>query len=175
MKILRKFLLFLIACSFTAALFSGCSNKNNTKENSTIESNLNNDKIPSANDNSSSAGAFEHTSTPKNILKEKPSANNILVGDWECKSIVSDGVNMTAAQYSQMLGTNFSVSLTFDNDGYLTYTCVSGENTEQYNTVFDVSNEIIAKINNNSLKYNKSEDILSIIENESSKMTFERL
>lgn len=174
MKILKKFLLFLIACSFTAVLFSGCSNENNTEKSSTIESNLNNDKIPSADDNSSSARAFEQTSAQK-TAKKKPFANNILLGDWECKSIVSEGVNMTAAQYSQMLGTNFSVSLKFDNDGYLTYTAVSGENTEQYNTTFDVSNEIIATINNIFLKYNKSNDMLFLIENGSGKMTFERL
>lgn len=175
MKILKKFLLFLIACSFTATLFSGCSNKNNTKESSTIESNLNNDKIPSANADSSSAENFEHTSAPQSIVRENPSSNNILLGDWECKGIVSDGVNMTVAQYAQMLGTNFSVSLTFDNDGYLTYTAVSGENTNQYNTVFDASNEIVAEINNTFLKYNKSKDILSLIGNENGKMTFERL
>lgn len=174
MKILRKLLLFLIACSFTAALFSGCSNKNNAKESSTIESNLNNNKIPSADADSSSEKAFERVSGQR-ALKEKSSANNILLGDWECKSIISDGVSMTTEQYAQMLGTNFSVSLTFDNDGYLTYTAVSGKNTEQYNTAFDISNEIVAKIDNAFLKYNKSEKMLSLIENGSGKMTFERL
>lgn len=175
MKIIRKLVLFLTACFITAALFAGCADKNNHKENSTIESNLNNDKIPSADDNSSSAENFEQTAAKKITVREKSSENNILLGDWECKSIISDGINMTAAQYAQMLGTDFSVSLTFDNDGYLTYTAVSGENTNQYNTVFDASNEVIATIDNDFLKYNKSEDILSLVKNKSSKMIFERL
>lgn len=102
----------------------------------------------------------------------KKSDSKTVVGEWECTHIKMSGMDMDVKEFSETLGTEFEMSLDFDEDGTVTITANGEEEqTEKYNK----DSDILADEDGTVLKYDKASDTVVLTEDESGmEVTFKR-
>lgn len=101
----------------------------------------------------------------------KKDDKNSVVGEWECTNIKMSGMDMDVKQFAETMGTEFEMTLNFDEDGTVSITANGETEEEKYNKDSDV----LADEDGSVLKYDKASDTVVLTEEESDmEITFKR-
>lgn len=101
----------------------------------------------------------------------KKDDKNSVVGEWECTHIKMMGMDMDVKQFAETMGTEFEMTLNFDEDGTVSITANGETEEEKYNKDSDV----LADEDGSVLKYDKASDTVVLTEEESDmEITFKR-
>lgn len=101
----------------------------------------------------------------------KKDDKNSVVGEWECTNIKMSGMDMDVKQFAETMGTEFEMTLNFDEDGTVSITANGETEEEKYNK----DSDILADEDGSVLKYDKASDTVVLTEEESDmEITFKR-
>lgn len=101
----------------------------------------------------------------------KKDDKNSVVGEWECTNIKMSGMDMDVKQFAETMGTEFEMTLNFDEDGTVSITANGETEEEKYNK----DSDILADEDGSVLKYDKASDTVVLTEDESDmEITFKR-
>lgn len=102
----------------------------------------------------------------------KKDDKNSVVGEWECTNIKMSGMDMDVKQFAETMGTEFEMTLNFDEDGNVTIS-TNGEDTETEK--YNKDSDILSEEDGTVLKYDKASDTVVLTEDESDmEITFKR-
>ncbi len=91
------------------------------------------------------------------------------VGKWECSKVEAMGMEVTAEEYKELLGTDIEINLEFKEDGTVIMNMFGEKEEEEY----DTDSDVLLEEDGASLKYDEASDTITY-EDEESKLIFER-
>lgn len=92
-----------------------------------------------------------------------------VVGKWECSKVNAQGMEVTAEEYAELLGSEMEINLEFKEDGTVVMNLFGEKEEDEY----DTDSDVLLEEDGASLKYDEDSDTV-VYEDAESKLTFER-